>query len=185
MAEQHIDFSVFEGKMPWRERYQLIVSVFPSVENLDWNEVFRADPAILGRIVNDIIKQEQARPGTPGKRPALDPEVASQRIRELSGEDYSLLPFEQAFNNLKGDRSVRHVASMVGLDKSMVHKLLTGKTHPTMEQMEKIAAGFKKQPGYFHEYRVAYVLSMMFALMDDGPESAIVQYRKLREMRGF
>ena len=56
MAEQNIDFSVFEGKMPWKERYQLIVSVFPSVETLDWNEVFRADPAILGRIVNDIIR---------------------------------------------------------------------------------------------------------------------------------
>jgi len=182
MNNHNIDLAVFEGRMTWKDRARLIHRQFPSVDQLDWNKVFRTDPAILGRIVNDVIKQEQARPGTPGKRPSLDPKVASRRIQELSGEDYSLLKFSDAMNNLKGDRSIRHVADKVSLDKSLVLKLLHGRIDPTMEQMEKIARGFKKQPGYFHEYRVAYVLSMMFALMNDGPESAIVQYRKISEI---
>ncbi len=182
MSAYNIDLTVFDDKMPWKQRVEVIHRQFPSVDQLDWNSVFKTDPAILGRIVNDIIKQEQARPGTPGKRPSLDPQVASQRIQELAGEDYSLLGFHDAFNNLKGTRSIRHVADKVGLDKSLVLKLLHGKINPTMEHMETIASGFKKQPGYFHEYRVAYVLSMMFALMNDGPESAIVQYRKLSEI---
>lgn len=182
MSAHNIDLSMFEGKMPWKERAEIIHKQFPSVNKLDWNKVFKTDPSILGRIVNDIIKQEQARPGTPGKRPSLDPAVASQRIQELSGEDYSLLAFSDAFTNLKGDRSIRHVADKVKLDKSLVHKLLHGRIEPTMDQMETIARGFKKQPGYFHEYRVAYVLSMMSVLMNDGPESAIVQYRKISEI---
>lgn len=180
--EQSPDLDVFrkasEEKMPWTKRVELIKQQFPSTVRLDWNEVFRQDPAVLGRIINDILKADQAEPGRPGKRPALDVAAAEERWRQMSGEDYTMLPFDRAFTILKGDRSIRHVAHKVGLDKTLVWGLLNGDKRPNPEIMEKVAAGFKKHPSYFLEYRIDYILGVLFHKLQSSPESTVVFFKK-------
>lgn len=180
--EDSPDMDVFrtEEKMPWGKRVELIKQQFPSTVYLDWNEVFRQDPAILGRIINDILKADQAEPGRPGKRPALDIEAAEQRYRQMVGDDYTMLPFDRAFTILKGDRSIRHLAHKVGLDKTLVWGLLNNDKRPNPEIMEKVAAAFKKHPSYFVEYRVDYILGVLFHQLTRSPESSVVFFNKVQ-----
>ena len=173
------DLSVFDEKMPWQERYEIIKKTFPNVETLDWNKVFRTDPAIMGRIVNDVLKIDQAEPGRPGKRPALDVGVAEERLHQIRGEDYTILPFAEALRNARAGKSIRSLAHYSGLPKSTVHRLADGDTRPSLEQIEAIAKGVRKAPSYFLEYRIAFVLSAMVELFSQSPESTIVQYEKL------
>ena len=184
-ADEKPDLGVFAADMPWQERVELIHKVFPSTVQLDWNRAFEQDSGLFGRILNDILKADQATPGRPGKRPALNQEEAKRKWREIVGDDsvdYTMLPFHRAFKNLVGDKySIRHLARKCNLDKSMIHNLLRGDKAPTPEIMEKIAVGFKISPSYFLEYRVAYVLGVMFYKLTSMPESSVVFYNKIRE----
>lgn len=184
-ADEGPDLGIFDRDMAWDERHELIKKTFPSVVALDWNKVFLQDPGLLGRILNDILKADQAVPGRPGKRPALDRDEARKRWREIIGDDsvdFTMLPFHKAFQNLAGDKySIRHLANKCKLDKSMIHNLLRGEKAPTPEIMEKVAWGFKLSPSYFLEYRVAYVLGVLFYKLTSQPESTVVFYNKVKE----
>lgn len=179
-SDTTVDLSIFDGKMPWEERRKLLAIVFPQHEKLDWGQVFRQDPTVLGKIINDIIKHDQAKPGRPGKRPSLDVPAAEQSLRVYQNEDFSILPFREAFMALKGTRSIRHMAQRCDLTATMVQRIIEGRANPTTEIMEKVATGCKKSPSYFQEWRVNYILSILAARLDDAPESSIVQYTKMK-----
>lgn len=166
-------------RVPWIERSELIKDKFPSTARLDWYEVFRQDPAILGKIVNDIIKLDQARSGKPGKRPSLEEADAQDKLRKLQDEDYSEYEFQQAFKALVGKRSIRMLARKLDLEKSYVHRLLQGKIDPPVAVLEQIARAFNKHPSYFLEYRINYVLAMLNHQLVRAPESSIVFYNRL------
>lgn len=159
--ERDIDYSPFQGKMPWEKRQAMIEALFPSIQNLDLLQVFRQDPAVMGKIVNDIIKHDQAEPGRPGKRPSLNVKAAEDSLRRYQGEDYNILPFQEAFRKLKGTRSIRHMAHTCDLTSTMVQRLLDGRAEPSIEIMEKVAKGTKKRPSYFQEYRMAFILASL------------------------
>lgn len=175
------DYSKFAGKMPWAKRAELIREQYPSVHRLDFEKVFQQDPAAWGRVVNDILKADLAKPGRPGKRPGLDAGDARIRISQMRDDDYSILPFSQALNILKGTRSLRHMSSNTGVDKMTLHKLLKGNLEPSVEHMEKIAKGLKRHPSYFLEYRVAYITGTLANRMMEYPESSVVQYNKIKK----
>lgn len=166
-------------KTAWGDRSKVIKDLYPSTALLDWYEVFYQDPVILGRIVNDIIKLDQSRSGKPGKRPSLDEEGASDRLRKLRDDDHTTLPFVDAFRLLMADRSVRAMAAKVDIDKSFVHRLMKGDADPTLEIMEKISKAFNKHPSYFVEYRIGYVLAMIDHKLMQSPETSVVLYNKL------
>jgi plasmid maintenance system antidote protein VapI len=167
-------------KIPWSERVKKINEKYPSTASLDWYEVFRSDPTVMGKMVSDIIKISETQSSGPGKRPALDPKFAAEKYKQLSGQDYSSLPFKETFNFMKKDYSVRHLARKTSLDKSMVQRLLKGEVDPSVEIMEKIAKGFGKKPSFFLEYRIYYVLGMLHEAMLEYPDFSIVQYNKLK-----
>lgn len=177
-----IDYDIFAGKKPWKERCSLIEAAFPSVSTLEWRKVFDSDPSIAGKIINDIIRIDMAEPGRLGKRPAIKLSDASLRLRQMQSDDFSVKPFREAFIVLKGNRSIRHVSANVDIDKMTVHRLLNGKSEPTMEQIEKIAKGFKRHPSYFVEYRIAYVLGVLYERMKSSPESSEVFFLKMKEL---
>lgn len=174
------DLSVFEGKQPWSERLQKINKMFPSTASLDWYEVFSKDPAVMGRFFSDMVKAEVAPAGRPGKRPSVEPNIAAERYRRYSGDDHTMLPFDQAFKNLKGFESIRVAAERVGLSKSVVHRLLDGSVEPNVDMLEKVAAGYGKHPSYFIEYRVGYVVGMLMNYLEWSPESSVVLYNQLK-----
>lgn len=175
------DISLFEGQMSWSKRYDEIKRAFPSVESLDWNNVFRSDPTILGNIINDVLKIDQAQPGRPGKRPALNIEQAESRLRNIRGEDYTTLPFHEALQAM--GQSIRSLSATTGIPKTEIHRLRNGEKKPTIDQIEQVAEGIKKHPSFFIEYRIGFVVHTLSEMMMVVPESTIVQYEKMRDMK--
>lgn len=184
-TQRSLDLSPFieinRTKISWDERVQLIQKQFPSVVKTDWYKIFNSDPVILGRLINDILKVDQATPGKPGKRPAIDVGLAEERLRQLMGEDYTVLPFHEAFRVLIAERSIRHVATKTGLNKDLVHRLLQGSTTPTGDMMQIVARAFNKEPGFFYEYRIAYIFGVMMYKLDSSPESTVSFYKRLKD----
>ena len=168
-------------KVPWSERRKLISKFFPSVDRLDWAEVFRQDPALMGRIINDILKLDAAEPGKPGKRPGLEQGDAEARLGTLFDTNYSELPFHQALKYVVGERSIRHVASKTGLNRNTVHRLLSGDQVPDEYEIEAIAKAFKIEPAYFAEYRLAYIIGFLFTRLENNPDATVLFYKRLRD----
>ena len=170
-------------KTPWHERYGQIQKSFSSVEQLDWRKIFMDDPEILGNIINDMLKMSVPGRGRPGKRPALQRDQAENLFSKLTGENYSEEGFPRTFTALKesSGKSIRALGEDLGLDKMLVHRLLNGKQEPTLEQMEIIAEHFSKQPAYFLEWRIAYILTFMHELLTEYTESSVVLYKRVKK----
>lgn len=175
------DFSVFEGKMPWSERVKKIHKMFPSINSIDLAEVFRTDPVVLGNIIYSINKLEVPSTGKPGKRPTVDPKDAEQYLKKYQKDDFTILPFSEAFKHLKKDRSLRHTSRKCGLSYAMTQRLLDGTSEPSMEAIEKVAKAFKKDPSYFVEYRVGFILAALHERLCLYPEASVVPYLKLKD----
>lgn len=168
-------------KLPWKERYSIIREHFPVVDQIDWVKAFK-DTDLYGRLWRDILRVDQANEENAGQgpRPALDPARARERLRQLMGEDYSYLPFQESFTILAGDRSVRHLASKVGLGRHLTWNLKNGISEPDLYTMEIVARAFGKDPSYFLEYRIAFVIGAMASRMEQAPEMTVDMYRELR-----
>src|SRR5688500_1790328 len=155
------DLSVFQeankNKIPLQERQKLIAEKFPDTKDFNWKKAFDNDLDLFARIIRDILKLDQAQPGRPGPRPSIDYGDGVRRLRQFMGQDYALLPFHEAFRILAGDRSVRSLASKLGIDRNQVHRLLTGKVYPGLYDIEVVAKAFGKHPSYFLEYRIQYI----------------------------
>lgn len=167
-------------KVPWKERYELILKEFPSVEAVQWERAFR-DIDLWGRVIKDILRVDQSaetRTG-PGPRPVLDEEHSRDRLRQLMGEDFSYAPFRETFQWLAANRSLRHLATKIGISYVMIHRLLTGERQPDLWQMEQIAKAFNKEPSYFVEYRTSYILGALASQLDKSPETSVDLYKKL------
>jgi DNA-binding phage protein len=173
------DKEVFEGKMPWSERASKIRQQFPSTVSLDWAEVFKQDPTILGRIVNDILRLDFAEKGRPGKRTAAPYEKTREHLSRYMDEAHTMLPFHEILTILKGDRSVRHMATKCNMHYSRLFTLLKANGDPTVDEMRLVAKAFGKHPSFFVEYRVAYVTGMIAERLTNAPEASVVQYKKI------
>lgn len=171
-------------KVPWTERYEVIRQQFPSIDRLNWNEVFRQDPTIMGRILNDIIKVEVAPAGRPGKRPSLDKGEAREIYARYKGEDFAVVPFAKACTGLKRKNSIRQFARKCNMSPSHAYRLLIGHKPPTIEDMEMVAKAYGKHPSYFHEWRMAYVCKVFIDRGDAVPEAGIVLYMKAQAAAG-
>lgn len=168
-----------QAKISWSTRAKLIDEQFPFTAKMDWYQIFREDPTILGKILNDLIKLEGERTGKPGKRPTLDLDIAEVKLRQMRGEDYTEYVFKDSLRILAGKLSVRGIANRTGLDKSYVHRLLTGNAIPTVEVLETVAKAFKKKPSYFLEYRIGYILAVTYYNLENNPEVSINWYNKI------
>lgn len=179
--------------MPWDERYALIRRSFQlgdliateSEECVEaWQKAFDRDDDLLFQIVKDIFKSDQAIPGRPGPRPALDVAKTQPQLDALLGRDYldrpyAMLPFPKVFELMVGKRTLRHVRSMTGLSLPTIHRLLRGEITPTSEMMVRVAEGFKKKPSFFLEWRVGAVASAIVSKLMAAPEKSIPTYESL------
>lgn len=168
-----------QAKLPWADRVKLINATFPSTVRLDWKKLFDQDVGLLGDLVNDIIKADQAVPGRPGKRAAVDPKIAKARLRHMMGDDHSMDGFKVAFRDLTEGRSIRAVAAKTGLDRNMVFRLQRGDMEPDAYTMETIARAFGKEPGFFIEYRIGWIVGLLASRLEGHPEASVHLYRKL------
>ena len=182
-SESTVDLKVFEGlKVPWAERKKIVNAQFPTTVDLDWERVFRADPHILGQLINDILKVDSAVPGRPGKRPALDIKLAEERLRKIVGDDYTALPFADAVYALMGDHSVLWLAQKTGMNKSYVYRMMSGQSNVALENIEIVAKTFRKDPSYFVEYRLAYIIGVLTRKLESMPDATVGFYGRLRNI---
>lgn len=167
-------------KMPWSERVGMIEEFWPSVKRLDWDKAFRQDPGLMGRIINDIIKMEAAIPGRPGKRPNVSREETEKHLKRLTGEDYTLRSFHEAVGELREDRSIRHLARRFGMTRDHTWRLVSGKRVPTVDDMEIVARVFEKDPSYFLEYRLSYIIGFLYDKLERNPDITVLHHRRIR-----
>ena len=176
-----VDISEFATKVPWSERKAFIHAKFPSTVNLDWEKVFRSDPHILGRLINDILKVDSAVPGKPGKRPGLDVKAAEDRLRKVTGDDYTALPFLEAVEVLLNGRPISWLAEHTeGINKNYIYRIMAGKVVPDPYDIEQIATAFRKDPSYFAEYRLLYILGVIGKKLESMPDASVAFYVKLK-----
>lgn len=167
-------------KTSWSERKKLLEQHFPESVTTDFRRLFSQDVNLMGKLVNDLLKADPSDSNRPGKRPSLTNKEASERFQKVFGNDYTMLPFTEAFNILKGNKSIRHLARNTGLDKSTILDLLHGNVEVRMDHIEKVANGLNKHPSYFVEYRVGYILGVLSEKLYEAPESSVVVYKKLK-----
>lgn len=167
-------------KRVWQDRYDEIVKTFPSVENIDWGVAFRGDSSLFTSVVSDLVKAE-GRGSLPGKRPSLSKEDAAKQLSKIAQSDFSDSDFYVTFRSLVGDRSVRAVAFKTGLGKSYIYQLLNEERFPSFAAMEKIAQGFGKDPSFFLEYRIAYIIYNIDRFLIESPEISTTWYIKIKK----
>lgn len=170
-------------KASWHQRYAEISKNFKSVERLNWEKVFNDDPEILGSIINDILKLNVPSKGRPGKRPSLQEDQAREMFSTLMGENFTEEPFHVAFRKLSAPASIRELATTFGLDKMLIHRLLNNRQAPTLEQMEQIAVHYHKEPSFFVEWRVAYVVSYLDTLIRQNPDLSVALFKRLKKRK--
>jgi len=163
----------------WEAKVETIAKLYPKSVALDWSEVFGQDPAILGRVINDVIKLDQRRVGRPGKRPSLAPNLTAQKLKELQGEDHTNLPFPEALKILTMGTPIKDVLGRLHVSRSHLYNVFERKSLPSLDIIEQAAIAFGKHPSYFLEYRVAYIVGILQSKLTSVPESSIVFYRKL------
>lgn len=169
------------GKLDWSETVERLYREVPEAENVNWEGLFRADPTVLGSLVNDIIKVSVSKKGRPGKRSANSEADVAADLLKLTNSDYADLAFPQALRMAMGRRSLRQTASLAGIDKMTVHRLLNGDgAPPTPAQMESLATALKKDPSYFVEYRAAYVCNALYRMLCANSDSAVIFYKKIK-----
>jgi hypothetical protein len=188
------DLAEFRQDLPWEKRLDLIRRTFATApmmglsQNEDaeaaWKKAFDRDVHLMGRIYRDVIKQDQAIPGRPGPRPALNGPKAQPMVDEWFGRDpagrpYSLLPFADALKVLMKGKSVHQMAEKVGVAQSQMYRLVTGEREPTGDTMEKVATACGKSPSYFLEYRISTITSAIIYKLARNPDRTIAAYEAL------
>lgn len=216
---EHMDISEIleanklEKKLPWAQRKILIEKYFPSVAPgvINWAKFFE-DPDRWGFVQQDIMKTRKAQPGRDGPRPSVaEDEDGYQELRQMWDEDYSYLPFPQAFNSvldhyrvtcsvcLNGETkktckrckaqgkvrlSIRSVAAKTHIHYSQINRFLKGMAEPSLPELISIAHAFKKDASYFVEWRMAVLEYALHKAMIGAPEASIVAYKKVTKRNG-
>lgn len=170
----------------WSERVALVHQRFPSTDmGTDaWVRAFDRDIEMMGAILRDVLKADQAEPGRPGPRRGLDAPRATPRLDEWMGKDptdhpYTNLPFPSAFGILRRSQSLRHVERKTQISRAHLHRLLSGAHPPTLRQMEQIAEAYGKRPSWFLEYRVGAIMSAIAEGFADSPEHSVRIYESM------
>jgi hypothetical protein len=179
-----VDISCFAEPLTPAERKRLLQEKFPSTAQLNWEVAFDQDIDLLGHLLKDILKKDMAVVGAAGRRPGLEEDEARPVLDRMMGRDptnhvYSTLPFPATFALLIGERSRRAMQAKVGISKTRIGRLLRGTELPGVQDMERIAAAFHKQPSYFVEYRVQAIASTVFKALGAAPELSIGVYERL------
>lgn len=162
------------------KRLDLVYKEFPELQRLNWSRAFE-DTDIFARIVRDLIKVGTALPKR-GHRQIPSRQAGEAEFRRLFGlneDDYAVAPFVQSIRVLSKGESIRRIAEKTGISRDAVYKLLNGQREAGMSELESIAKGYGKSPGYFWEYRVTTILAAMRDQLDRNPEASVGLYKEV------
>lgn len=178
------------------ERRKLIARYFPAIEK-PIEEILATgawrdddDVEVFGRMIGSILQADATPPGTRGRRAPLDMAAAAERLRQLLRGEHTTERFADALRLLSGWQPGRNgsapagaitltaLARRVGISRSRLHRLLHGEDEPTVAECESAAAGFRKHPSYFVEWRTQYVMDRFADRLREMPDVSIDLYRQ-------
>lgn len=144
--------------------WQRLLSQHESAEESEtpefWETYLAEHPDVLHRLLADIY---HATHGSE-KPPTLD-----DLWELMSAPRFSTLPFGEAVLDQLGDRSVRWLASQVGVALSHMQRHING-TRPivsvhdhrgSMRRIEAVARALRVHPSYFGEWRRLWVMTLI------------------------
>lgn len=170
-------------RVNWDERRALVLEHFPAAGEQDWPELTGQDPA-FERVLQDILKYDQREQGRDGPRPNLEWEKGIRSWKQITGQDYTGLPFPEAVRAVARDTSGRShslttIARKTGISRSRVHRLLTAEETPDLQSIALFAAAYGKKPSFFAEYRSEIIARRLIAILAANPEYSVSVYRKV------
>ena len=194
-------------RLPWERRAALIRATFPSIVDVDWVAAFD-DLDMMGQLIQDVLKVEVSDHHTDGPRPRVSMEQGLPLMHQIFGQDYSELPFPEAFRSLATgeyvsnenliksgigpDRvatrtwhalSTRALESKIGLSHTQISKLMRGQRQPSLRQIEMIAKAFNKEPGWFLDYRIGIIIALVADRMARLPGMSVRYYQRVTGKR--
>jgi hypothetical protein len=151
-------------------------------ESLDqWERLLTAQPKVLWGLVADIVKAVKAGEGErkTGRRPAVSVGSLDELYEVLFPPCYEQSAFPKALAIALGERSQRAFAERVGFNQATVSRLLSGKTPPTVEMIERISHALNVRPTYFHEYRAMKIGQVVTDVLMANPMMSADAVRRL------
>lgn len=152
-----------------------------SAADHDWEHLLATNPKVLWGLVADVVKAVKASEGErrTGRRPAADVGSLDELYALLFPKVYVVDPFAEAFAAALAGRSQREFAETCGLNQATISRLLTGKTPPSVEHMERIATTLQLPPTFFAEYRAMKLGQVVTAILLSNPEMSIDTVRRM------
>jgi len=161
---------------------------YPSTVELDqaaWIAFFDQRPDVMHAIIGDVAKVVQATERDhkrAGRRPAVRGGTMDDLDR-LIRPRFSLLPFDQAVQELIGTRSVRAFAAKVPIHHTTLVRMMSGDRQLNMPVLEAIATAGNVTPFYFAEYRTLWVADAFTKVFASKPNLSIRAIKQLSAAR--
>jgi hypothetical protein len=145
-----------------------------------WVAAFTEQPGMVERFLSDIIKQAYAKPGRIGQRPMPREEEVNMEIL-LNGEFAEELLHVVLPKIMPG--SERAFCLKIRIGRRTFQRMLLepgdpDKFYPDMEILSRVAAGVRKPPAFFMEYRQMAAQAAFIRLITERPGVATRIYRE-------
>lgn len=158
----------------------------PYVDHGRWGDLLEENPDVLHRIIADaydvVLRDRERQQGVKhsGRRFKPTQVPIDQVIQDVFPQQYSAKPFREALVDLMAGQSQTQFARKVPCNQATLSKLLRGTYAPDIAMMERIALAGGQGPWYFHEWRAAYVASLVEEALLESPSTGVQAVRALR-----
>ena len=158
---------------------------FPERSVDDWVGLFDRAPHILHSILGDIYRESKAETEREEGRARIGrrPKAIDGNLEDLWGmitPRYSMEPFPEAVKALIGQRSLRAFAARIPTHHMTLLRLMRGTTPLDRKKLEAIAKAGRVHPAYFKEWREAFVLDAVAALLHAKPNLSIRVHKEMQ-----
>lgn len=155
-------------------------SAIAETQGKEWEQMLTSNPKVLWGLVADVVKAVKAAEGDrkTGRRPAASVTSLDELYELLFPKRYESSPFPVALHMALGSKSQRTFAEEVGINQATISRLLSGKTPPTVEMMERAAYVLKIPPTYFAEYRAMKLAQILTDVLMANPEMTVEALRR-------
>lgn len=155
----------------------------PREQQEDWTALLQDNPRVLWGLVADVVKAVKAGEGErkTGRRPAVSVKSLDELYDILFPPCYQTEPFGVALSMaLEQKRMTQRALSVAsGVDQSIINKYISGARTPSLDAIERIAAGVGVRPVYFAEYRAQKIGSLVAEYLVAEPHQSAESVRRL------
>lgn len=150
-----------------------------------WSTLMSENPKVLWGLIADVVKAIKASEGEKrtGRRPGATVASLDELYEILFPPAFSTQPFPKAFFDALNGMSQYQFAREVGFAQATVSRLLSGRTTPSVEHMERIAYVLGLRPTYFAEYRSMKIGQVVADVLAASPELSAEHVRELMGVR--